>query len=152
MVPYQTLVAGIPISIWRYLYYHHPSPFNLKYLAGYSVDCVCPDKAKDDKIKTSIHDFEGAQTYSEKPGHNFALNYDFKDAVKNVKQYAGLVIPGGRAPEYLSVRKDVIELVSHFTSNNLPIAAICHGMHKNPQSIHQKNSLCSRTTGSKNIK
>eukprot|EP01084_Bolivina_argentea_P079237 143753_1 len=104
MVPYQTLSA-----------------------AGYEVHCVCPEKKKDDNIKTSVHDFEGAQTYSEKPGHNFKLNYDFNDAVSNVKQYVGLVIPGGRAPEYLSVRKDVIDLVTHFTSNNLPIAAICHG-------------------------
>ena len=70
--------------------------------AGYTVDAVCPDKKKDDKIKTSIHDFEGAQTYSEKRGHNFTLTYNFQDALKNVKQYIGLVIPVGRAPEYLS--------------------------------------------------
>eukprot|EP01084_Bolivina_argentea_P215201 365336_1 len=102
-------------------------PFQTLSAAGYNVHCVCPEKKKDDKIKTSIHDFEGAQTYSEKRGHNFVLNYDFTDAVSNVKQYVGLVIPGGRGPEYLSIRKDVIDLVSYFTSNNLPIASICHG-------------------------
>merc|ERR1719150_1452290 len=104
MVPYQTLSA-----------------------AGYEVHCVCPDKKKDDKIKTSIHDFEGAQTYSEKRGHNFALNYAFEDAVKNKEQYCGLIIPGGRSTEYLSVNKTVVDLTSYFASNNLPIAAICHG-------------------------
>eukprot|EP01084_Bolivina_argentea_P292511 502885_1 len=102
-------------------------PFQTLSAAGYEVHAICPEKKKGDQIKTAIHDFEGAQTYSEKRGHNFTLNYSFKDAVKNIKNYVGLLIPGGRAPEYLSVRKDVIDLVTYFTSNDLPIAAICHG-------------------------
>merc|ERR1719461_1479404 len=102
-------------------------PYQILSAAGYEVHTVCPEKKKGDKVKTSIHDFEGAQTYSEKVGHNFELNMDFEAASANLKDYAGLVIPGGRAPEYLSTRKDVIEMVSYFTSNNLPIAAICHG-------------------------
>lgn len=73
--------------------------------------------------------FIRAQTYSEKRGHNFSLNYNFQDSVKNKTQYSGLVIPGGRCTEYLSVNKDVVALTAHFTSNDLPIAAICHGMY-----------------------
>eukprot|EP01084_Bolivina_argentea_P215200 365332_1 len=102
-------------------------PFQTLCAAGYEVDCICPEKKSGEQIQTSVHDFEGQQTYSEKRGHNFTLNYNFSDAVSNIKQYIGLLIPGGRAPEYLSIRKDVIDLVSYFTSNNLPIAAICHG-------------------------
>jgi len=102
-------------------------PFQVLSAAGYEIDTVCPDKTKGDKVKTSIHDFEGAQTYSEKVGHNFELNADFKECAANLKVYAGLIIPGGRAPEYLSTRDDIIKLVTYFTDNNLPIAAICHG-------------------------
>jgi len=101
-------------------------PFQMLEMVGYEVHAVCPDKKKGDTIKTAIHDFEGDQTYSEKPGHNFALNYSFNDV--NVTDYAGLVIAGGRAPEYLRLNKKVIEFVQYFFSKNLPVAAICHGI------------------------
>lgn len=100
-------------------------PFQALSMLGYEVHCVCPDKKKGDKVITAIHDFEGAQTYSEKPGHHFVLNYDF--AKVNVKDYIGLVIPGGRAPEYLRLNKQVLEIVKFFANANLPIAAVCHG-------------------------
>jgi len=101
-------------------------PFQMLEMVGYEVHAVCPDKKKGDTIKTAIHDFEGDQTYSEKPGHNFALNYSFDDV--NVNDYSGLVIAGGRAPEYLRLNKKVIEIAQYFFSKNLPVAAICHGI------------------------
>lgn len=101
-------------------------PFQMLEMVGYEVHAVCPDKKKGDSIKTAIHDFEGDQTYSEKPGHNFVLNYSFDTVV--VEDYDGLVIAGGRAPEYLRLNKKVLELVKHFFSTNKPVAAICHGI------------------------
>jgi len=101
-------------------------PFQMLEMVGYEVHAVCPDKKKGDKIKTAIHDFEGDQTYSEKPGHNFVLNYSFKDV--KVSDYSGLVIAGGRAPEYLRLNEKVIEIVKYFFDKFLPVAAICHGI------------------------
>ncbi|HZL11143.1 MAG TPA: DJ-1/PfpI family protein [Prolixibacteraceae bacterium] len=101
-------------------------PFQMLEMVGYEVHAVCPDKKKGDTIKTAIHDFEGDQTYSEKPGHNFTLNYTFNDI--EVSEYSGLVIAGGRAPEYLRLNAKVIEIAQYFFSKNLPVAAICHGI------------------------
>ncbi len=92
---------------------------------GHIVDAVCPDKNAGQSVRTAIHDFEGDQTYSEKPGHNFRLNASFSEAIKS--DYDALVIPGGRAPEYLRLNDRVLELVRHFATTNKPIAAICHG-------------------------
>lgn len=100
-------------------------PFQFLTGLGYSVRAVCPDKNAGDSIATAIHDFEGEQTYSEKRGHNFAINYDF-NAV-NTADYIGLVIPGGRAPEYLRMNARVIEIVQEFDAAKKPIAAVCHG-------------------------
>ena len=101
-------------------------PFQMLEMVGYEVHAVCPGKKKGEFVKTAIHDFEGDQTYSEKPGHNFTLNYSF-DKV-NVSDYAGLVLPGGRAPEYLRLNEKVLEMVRHFFTTNKPVAAICHGI------------------------
>lgn len=101
-------------------------PFQMLQMLGYQVDAVCPGKSAGETIKTAIHDFEGDQTYSEKPGHNFTLNATFSEI--NTAAYAGLVIPGGRAPEYLRLDNDVIKVVQHFAEANKPIAAICHGL------------------------
>ncbi len=100
-------------------------PFQTLLAVGHQVDAVCPDKAAGDSIITAIHDFEGDQTYSEKPGHRFSLNATFAD-IKG-EDYDALVIPGGRAPEYLRLNPAVIALVQHFSSTNKPIAAVCHG-------------------------
>lgn len=100
-------------------------PFQALLMAGYTVHAVCPDKKAGEVIRTSIHDFEGDQTYSEKRGHNFALNATF-DKVDETK-YDALVIPGGRAPEYIRLNKKVLEIVKYFDKENKPIAAICHG-------------------------
>jgi len=101
-------------------------PFQMLEMVGYVVHTVCPDKKKGDSIKTAIHDFEGDQTYTEKPGHNFILNYSFDDV--DVNNYDGLVIAGGRAPEYLRLNARLIEMVKHFFKANKPVAAICHGI------------------------
>ncbi len=93
---------------------------------GYVVDVVCPGKAAGDKIRTAIHDFEGDQTYTEKRGHDFTLNATFTSI--KADDYAALVIPGGRAPEYLRLNADVLKVVRDFAANNRPIAAICHGL------------------------
>jgi protease I len=99
-------------------------PFQALQMVGHIVHAVCPDKKAGQVVRTSIHDFEGDQTYSEKRGHNFALNATFADV--NPADYDGLVIPGGRAPEYLRLNKKVLEIVRHFADANKPIAAICH--------------------------
>jgi protease I len=93
---------------------------------GYHVDVVCPDRKAGDQIRTAVHDFEGDQTYSEKSGHNFTLNTTFAEIDES--KYDGLVIPGGRAPEYLRLNPRVIEIVQHFAEKDKPIAAICHGL------------------------
>jgi protease I len=100
-------------------------PFQALLAVGHHVHAVCPDKKSGEHIKTAIHDFEGAQTYSEKPGHNFALNATFADI--DATQYDALVIPGGRGPEYLRMNAAVIAMVKHFFDANKPVAAICHG-------------------------
>jgi protease I len=100
-------------------------PYQMLLMAGHKVDAVCPGKAKGDHVLTAVHDFDGAQTYSEKPGHRFNLNATF-DAVKP-EDYDALVVPGGRAPEYLRLDPRVIKAVQHFANANKPIAAICHG-------------------------
>lgn len=101
-------------------------PFQALQLVGHTVDAVCPDKKAGDTVRTAIHDSEGDQTYSEKPGHNFTLNATFDD-VKEA-DYDALVIPGGRAPEYLRLNPRVIAIVRHFAEADKPIAAICHGL------------------------
>ncbi|MEL0612433.1 DJ-1/PfpI family protein [Marinomonas arenicola] len=100
-------------------------PFQTLMAVGHTVHAVCPDKVSGDTVKTAIHDFEGDQTYTEKPGHNFALNADF-DKI-NAEDYDALVIPGGRAPEYLRLNPAVLEMVRHFFTTNKPVAAVCHG-------------------------
>ena len=102
-----------------------PVPYQFLTGLGYNVHTVCPDKKAGDSIATAIHDFEGEQTYSEKRGHNFAINYDFNTV--DSTDYVGLVIPGGRAPEYLRMNDRVIEIVREFDSAKKPIAAVCHG-------------------------
>jgi protease I len=100
-------------------------PFQALLMVGHVVHAVCPNKQAGDKVRTAIHDFEGDQTYSEKPGHNFVLNATF-DAVRG-EDYDALVIPGGRAPEYLRLNSAVLALVKHFFAADKPVAAICHG-------------------------
>ena len=100
-------------------------PFQALLMVGHTVHAVCPGKKAGEKVKTAVHDFEGDQTYTEKPGHNFTLNATFEDVRPEV--YDALVIPGGRAPEYVRLNEKVLEAVRHFAEANKPIAAVCHG-------------------------
>jgi protease I len=100
-------------------------PFQALLAVGHTVHAVCPNKRAGDAVATAIHDFEGQQTYSEKRGHNFALNATFADI--DPAHYDALVIPGGRAPEYLRLDARVIDVVKHFVESGKPVAAICHG-------------------------
>jgi protease I len=100
-------------------------PFQALQVLGHTVHAVCPDKKEGDFVRTAIHDFEGDQTYSEKRGHNFTLNATF--ASVKPSDYDGLVVPGGRAPEYLRLNPKVLEVVSHFQQSGKPIASLCHG-------------------------
>ena len=99
-------------------------PFQALLMVGHQVDAVCPDKKAGQTVRTAVHDFEGDQTYSEKPGHRFTLNATFQEV--KPETYDALVIPGGRAPEYLRLNEQVLRIVRHFAEANKPIAAICH--------------------------
>lgn len=101
-------------------------PFQALKMLGHQVDAVCPGKKAGEKVRTAIHDFEGDQTYSEKRGHDFTLNQTF--AKVDASTYDALVIPGGRAPEYLRLDAAVITIVRSFATAKKPIAAICHGL------------------------
>jgi protease I len=100
-------------------------PFQALQAVGHTVHAVCPDKKAGESVRTAVHDFEGDQTYSEKPGHNFALNATFSEV--KAETYDALVVPGGRAPEYIRLNEEVLNIVRHFMAENKPVAAICHG-------------------------
>ncbi len=99
-------------------------PFQALQMVGHTVHAVCPGKKAGEFVRTAIHDFEGDQTYSEKRGHNFVLNAAFSEV--KPEGYDALVLPGGRAPEYLRLNPQVLEIVRHFAQARKPIAAICH--------------------------
>lgn len=101
-------------------------PFQAMLMVGHTVRAVCPNKKAGEKVRTAVHDFEGDQTYSEKPGHNFTLNATFDEV--DAADYDALVIPGGRAPEYIRLDERVLEITRHFARANKPIAAVCHGL------------------------
>src|SRR5437870_12718742 len=100
-------------------------PFQALLAVGHTVHAVCPGKKAGEKIRTAIHDFEGDQTYTEKRGHDFALNATFADA--RPERYDALVISGGRAPEYLRLNDALLDVVRHFFVEEKPVPAICHG-------------------------
>ncbi len=101
-------------------------PFQMLTMVGHTVRTVCPHKKAGESVATAIHDFEGDQTYTEKRGHNFAINATFEEI--QPEAYDALVIPGGRAPEYLRLNESVLDIVRHFAQTDKPIAAICHGL------------------------
>jgi len=99
-------------------------PFQTLQAVGHTVHAVCPGKKAGEKVRTAVHDFEGDQTYSEKRGHDFAVNATF-DQVRP-EDYDALVISGGRAPEYLRLNTKILDVVRHFATQNKPLAAVCH--------------------------
>ncbi len=115
-------------------------PFQMLTMVGHTVHAVCPGKKAGESVRTAIHDFEGDQTYSEKRGHNFSLNATF-EGVK-AQDYDALVIPGGRAPEYIRLDEKVLQIVRHFAGANKPIASICHGLQVLAAADALKGKLC----------
>ncbi|MFC6904666.1 DJ-1/PfpI family protein [Halalkalicoccus tibetensis] len=101
-------------------------PFQALGTVGHEVHAVCPEKEAGETVKTAIHDFEGDQTYTEKPGHDFELTHDFESV--DPAEYDALVVPGGRAPEYLRTYDGVLEIVRHFFEADKPVASLCHGL------------------------
>jgi protease I len=116
-------------------------PFQCLKMLGHEVDVICPDKKAGETVKTAIHDFEGDQTYTEKPGHNFALNATFDEI--DEKTYDALFIPGGRAPEYIRLNQRVLEMVRHFDETNKPIDSVCHNIQVLVAAGIVKNRTCS---------
>ena len=115
-------------------------PFQMLTMVGHTVNAVCPGKKTGDAVRTAVHDFEGDQTYSEKRGHNFAINSSFEGVRPN--NYDALVIPGGRAPEYLRLNEKVLDIVRQFAKTNKPIASICHGLQVLAAAGVLKGKLC----------
>ena len=115
-------------------------PFQVLTMVGHTVHAVCPGKKAGATVRTAVHDFEGDQTYSEKRGHNFAINASFEGVRPN--NYDALVIPGGRAPEYLRLTEKVLDIVRHFAKANKPIASICHGLQVLAAAGVLKGKLC----------
>src|SRR6516162_7883718 len=101
-------------------------PFQALLMIGHVVHAVCPGKKAGQSVRTAVHDFEGDQTYTEKPGHNFTLNFSFDDV--RPQDYDALILPGGRAPEYLRLNERVLALARYFAEAGKPIGAICHGI------------------------
>jgi len=116
-------------------------PFQALLMVGHTVHAVCPGKKAGDTVKTAVHDFKGDQTYSEKPGHRFTLNAAFAEL--RPEDYDALVVPGGRAPEYLRLDPKVLAVVRHFADAKKPIAALCHG----PQLLAAAGVLKGRSCG-----
>ncbi|PSP82114.1 protease [Halobacteriales archaeon QS_1_68_17] len=100
-------------------------PFQALRMVGHDIDAVCPDKEAGEMVKTAVHDFRGDQTYMEERGHNFELNATMSEV--DPADYDGLVVPGGRAPEYLRTYEEVLDCVRHFFEAEKPVAALCHG-------------------------
>jgi protease I len=125
MTPEALMQKRILILVGDYVEdYEVMVPFQALQMVGHRVEAVCPGKKAGESVRTAIHDFEGDQTYSEKRGHNFTLNATFDEV--HPESYDALVVPGGRAPEYLRLNPRVLDIVRHFAETNKPIAAICH--------------------------
>jgi protease I len=92
---------------------------------GHHVDIVCPDKKAGQILHTSLHDFEGHQTYTEKLGHIHHVTKTF--AKVDPADYDAVYIAGGRGPEYIRIDKRVQKIIRHFHENDKPIFTICHG-------------------------
>ena len=99
-------------------------PFQALQAVGHEVDAVCPDKEASETVKTAVHDFRGDQTYVESRGHDFELTASLEEV--DPAEYDALVLPGGRAPEYLRNYDAVLDTVRHFFDQDKPVAAICH--------------------------
>jgi protease I len=89
---------------------------------GYEAVIASPSKKV---LHTVVHDFvEGWETYTEKPGHQLPSHIAFADV--DPSEYAGVIIPGGRAPEYIRTNPELPRILRHFLESDKPVGAICH--------------------------
>ncbi|MFL9503723.1 DJ-1/PfpI family protein (plasmid) [Rhodopseudomonas palustris] len=93
---------------------------------GHTVHVICPDKKKGEMIQTSLHDFEGHQTYIERFGHLAEINKTFSEV--DLNEYDAVYCAGGRGPEYIRTDKRIQAMVRHFHEEKKPIFTICHGV------------------------
>ncbi|MFB6127902.1 MAG: DJ-1/PfpI family protein [Halolamina sp.] len=100
-------------------------PYQTLQTVGHEVDAVAPELGDGETVKTAVHDFRGDQTYVETRGHDFAVDAAVEDV--DPAAYDALIVPGGRAPEYLRTYESVVETVQHFFETDKPVAALCHG-------------------------
>jgi protease I len=100
-------------------------PFQALQALGHTVEAVCPEKEAGETVKTAVHDFRGDQTYLEERGHDFEVTATLSEV--EPADYDGLVVPGGRAPEYLRTYDSVLDTVRHFFEAEKPVATLCHG-------------------------
>src|SRR2546427_8436936 len=97
-------------------------PYQRLLEAGYEVDIAAPSKKK---LQFVVHDFvDGYDTYTEKPGYTWDADVAFADV--DPADYVALVIPGGRAPEYIRNDPDVQRIIRHFFEKSKPVAQLCH--------------------------
>jgi deglycase len=97
-------------------------PYQRMLEAGYEVDIAAPSKKK---LQFVVHDFvDGYDTYTEKPGYTWEADVAFADV--DPSDYVALVIPGGRAPEYIRNDPDVQRIIRHFFEDSKPVAQLCH--------------------------
>ena len=91
---------------------------------GYEVHIAAPSVKK---LQFVVHDFvDGFDTYTEKLGYTWPADVAFADV--NPEDYVAVVIPGGRAPEYLREDADLLRITRHFFATHKPIASVCHGV------------------------
>ena len=111
------MVAGDAAESLEVLY-----PYQRLQEEGYEVQIAAPSKKK---LHFVVHDFEpGYDTYTEKPGYSWDADLAFKDVKPD--DYVALVIPGGRAPEYIRNDPDLQKIIRHFFQHEKPVAQLCH--------------------------
>lgn len=92
---------------------------------GIRTITASPGRRAGDRVITAIHDFDGQQTYCERRGHDLVLSSDWP---ADPLSFDGLILPGGRAPEFLQLDDRVLKLCSDYAASGRPIAALCHGL------------------------
>lgn len=90
----------------------------------YDVAVAAPERRKYHLVQ---HELEpGWDITVERPAYHLDSQIAFREV--DPAEYVGLVLPGGRAPEYLRYDADLMRIVKHFFEQNKPVASICHGI------------------------
>ena len=116
-MPKVLLLAGDAAESLEVMY-----PYQRLLEEGYDVQIAAPSKKK---LQFVVHDFvEGYDTYTEKPGYTWDADLAFSEV--DPAEYAAVVIPGGRAPEYIRNDRDFQRIAKHFFAEDKPVAQLCH--------------------------